>query len=57
MSVQDRAADLPEDPTTTAQAPTDEAPENLSAKAWVTLILFAVFIVAAGGCGAAHLLW
>ncbi len=56
MTIQDRPAQLPEE-TTAAPAPSDEAPENLPGRAWVTIVVFAAFIVAASGCVIGQLLW
>ncbi len=57
MTIQDRATHLPEETTPAAPAPSDEAPENLPGKAWVTIVVFAAFIVAASGCVIGQLLW
>ncbi len=57
MTIQDRAARLPEDAAAVQSDSPDEAPEQLPGKAWVTILAFAAFVVAASGCVIGQLLW
>lgn len=50
MSAQDRLEDRAEEAGESASAPLEESPERLPAKAWLTVILFAAFVVAGSSC-------
>ncbi len=56
MSILDRAHHRPEESAATTPAAPEDAPEQLPGKTWATIILFAVFVVAASGCVVGHLI-